>query len=360
MWGPGTAKSVASYVDRSSLTALEQAAGEIVKQRQVQVAAVQPQPQPQPQPQQTEPDPCETDPLSDVSCPNYETALKEKLMEEILAEEKRKALEKQCESDPLIDPSCPNYETALKEKMKADLLAERERKAKEEEERRIAAEKAEAEREAQKQEAARKRQEALAGAVYKNCDEFVASWLANYNYAKGYYRKSCEDSSDGLVIYGRPGTQSYDEWKYSFGSNVIVRTNTNGKYEYFNPSNFAKTDKNGQISGGNNGNLSVVENCSNIKYAYNDVWAYDHQFNLAIGYDAQQIVKNSGVNWSVSKNGNKCYADVVVQGLYNGNSIYKSVRCEIREIEKSTSDTSSFVIKSLGIGAGFDDGCRRN
>ena len=79
---------------------------------------------------------------------------------------------------------------------------------------------------------------------FKNCDQFVQSWLKNYEYASKYYSYECstnpsKNSEDAtLIIHGKPGTQNDDYWYYYPKKNEVLRQKPDGSKEILSASNF--------------------------------------------------------------------------------------------------------------------------
>ncbi len=86
-------------------------------------------------------------------------------------------------------------------------------------------------------------------ASYSSCDQFVGAWLKNYQYASKYYSYTCEKTKENeakFVIFGKPGTLTFDQWFYQPQKNRVMRLSSNTSYgmkptEYYNPNSFVKT-----------------------------------------------------------------------------------------------------------------------
>lgn len=74
---------------------------------------------------------------------------------------------------------------------------------------------------------------AASGQSVNNCDQFVQQWLSKYEYAKTYRAYTCERTSLNnatLVIFGKPGTKSTDQWFYRPKNKTVLRLNPETTY----------------------------------------------------------------------------------------------------------------------------------
>jgi hypothetical protein len=96
--------------------------------------------------------------------------------------------------------------------------------------------------------------------------------------------------------------------------------------------------------------------CRGIESAMNSV-IIDHTFRLAAGYEVAELAGAGNWNFEILSGGNSCFIKFDVQGQYRGNSYSKSIVCVIGSVVQKTN--GKYAVKHLGIGGGFDEGCRQ-
>lgn len=208
---------------------------------------------------------------------------------------------------------------------------------------------------------------ALSKSSIKTCEQFVDAFKSRYRYAYDWPELKCSTADDNDAAFliqaynparARYGASAYSKFYYQPKSETVLGISGSGGRTIYNVKNFIDASKatdmnaSGEIDWENLPPEQQKLVCNKLTSVGNNI-VNQHEFRIAAGYEVAEVAKAGNWDFDVINTPQMCRLRFTVQGMYQGNSVRRTVSCGIGRILKK--NDGSYMATAIEFSGG---GCR--